>query len=98
MVIERAELIIQAGREEEFEAVLPRATEILRSAPGGRVLALGRGVENPSSFVLLMVWESVAVHAAAGETEALKELDTIVRSFIAEAPVVGHFAPLELDE
>ena len=96
MVIERAELIIQAGREEEFEAALPRAVEILESAPGsGRVLAIGRCVENPSLFTLLMEWESVAAHEAARETPALAELDALARSFVAEAPVVTHFAPLD---
>jgi len=95
MVIERAELIIQAGREEEFEAALPRAVEILESAPGsGRVLAIGRGVENPSTFVLLMEWESVALHEAAGGTPALGELDALARSFVAAAPIVAHLAPV----
>ncbi|MBS1894923.1 MAG: antibiotic biosynthesis monooxygenase [Actinobacteria bacterium] len=94
MVIERAELVVEAGREAEFEAALPKAMEILASAPGGRVLAIGRCVEKPSSFVLLMEWESVAVHAAAGESAALQELDKLARSFVAEAPDVGHFEPV----
>ena len=95
MVIERAELIVQAGREEEFEGALLRAMEILGSAPGGRVLSIGRCVENPSSFMLLMEWESVAVHEAAGESPALEELDALARSFVAEAPILGHLAAVD---
>jgi quinol monooxygenase YgiN len=95
MVIERAELIVQSGREDEFERALPRAIEILGSAPGGRVLSIGRCVESPSSFMLLMEWESVAAHEAAGESPALKELDALARSFVAEAPTVGHLAAVE---
>ncbi|MBS1677665.1 MAG: antibiotic biosynthesis monooxygenase [Actinobacteria bacterium] len=94
MVVERAELIVAEGRAEEFERALPRAVEILGSAPGGRVLSIARGIENPASFMLLMEWDSVAAHEAAGGSPALVELDALARSFVAEPPAVGHFEPV----
>jgi heme-degrading monooxygenase HmoA len=65
MLLERAELTIREGQEEEFAALLKgRITEILLSVPGVHSVQTGRGVENPGKFLILAHWDSMAAHAA----------------------------------
>jgi len=65
MLLERAELIIKEGQEEAFAAAMrDKALGLLRGFPGVRSAELGRGVENPGKFMLLVEWESMEAHAA----------------------------------
>jgi heme-degrading monooxygenase HmoA len=65
MLLERAELIIKEGQEEAFAAAMrDKALGLLRGFPGVRSAELGRGVENPEKFMLLVEWESMDAHTA----------------------------------
>jgi len=64
MLLERAELQCRPGMESEFAGVLKgRVTEILLSVPGVNSVKVGRGVENPDKFMLLVDWDSMDAHA-----------------------------------
>ena len=55
--------------EEEFAAAMrERANPLLASLPGVRSGNMGRSVENPDKFVLLVEWESMAAHDASRTT------------------------------
>lgn len=65
MLLERAELLIKAGQEDEFAKVLEeRALPMLKTDPGVVSVQFGRGVENPSKFMLLVEWKSLEAHTA----------------------------------
>lgn len=95
MVIESAQLPVRAGREEEFEQAMVRGREILEGSPGSGKVVIARGVENPSSYVLLIEWESVEKHQQAMEGEDFNEFREMLRSFYDGKPVVQHFTTLQ---
>src|SRR3546814_10447859 len=87
MVLERAELQIRAGMEIDFAtAMAERGLVVLRSVPGVESVRMGRGVENPGKFMLLVEWRSLDAHAAfsrlpefARSEEHTSELQSLMR-------------------
>jgi heme-degrading monooxygenase HmoA len=94
MVIERAELPITPGREEEFEQAMVRGQELLSSDGGGNKVTLARGVESPSTYVLLIEWDDVDQHVKFTETPAFAEFRELAGPFFADAPSMEHFKPV----
>lgn len=94
MVYERAELPVVPGKEDEFEAALTQALPLLSGDGGAHSVWWGRGVENPSKFILLVQWDSPEHHVAFTKTDAFAEFAGLVRSFYSGKPYVEHFAPL----
>ena len=94
MVIESAQLPVTPGREEEFERAMVRGREILENAPGSGKVMVTRGVESPSSYVLLIEWDSVEQHQKAAEDESFLEFRELLRGFYEGKPIVQHFARL----
>ena len=94
MVTEKAQLFIKAGQEEEFEQAMQRGREVLEACAGSRSVTLSRGVENPSSYLLLIQWDSVDAHVAATQTEAFGEFRALVGPHFDGAPAMEHFAPV----
>jgi heme-degrading monooxygenase HmoA len=65
MLVERSELLVREGMEEDFaDAMRERGNPLLESIPGVRSVNMGRGVENPDKFVLLVAWDSMDSHDA----------------------------------
>ena len=93
LVIEIAQLPVAPGREVEFERAMVRGREILENAPGSGEIKILRGVESPSTYVLLVEWESVEQHHAAVEEDSFLEFRELLRGFYEDKPVVQHFAP-----
>lgn len=94
MLVERAELPVTPGREEEFAEVMTSALPILEQgdAPARRIVAFARGVENPSLFLLLVEWDSVEAHMAFRETAQFADFAGKVREFYSGPPFMEHFA------
>jgi heme-degrading monooxygenase HmoA len=93
MVIERAELLINDGQEDAFEAAFADARKHLEDAAGSRSVTIGRGVEHPSKYVLLIEWDSVDAHVAFTQTEAFGQFGGAVGQYFAGKPAMEHFAP-----
>ena len=78
MLVERSELITKPGAEDEFhKAITEKGVPLLQSVDGVLSVQVGRGVENPSKFMLLVVWRAMDAHTAYGGTPtsiALREL------------------------
>jgi quinol monooxygenase YgiN len=92
MFIERAELPIKEGMEADFAAAMAsRGTAILAAAPGCSKVTVGRGVESPSKFILLLEWDAVESHTALTKTEAFKEFVALVGPFFAGPSNMEHF-------
>ena len=65
MLVERSELLIKQGSESEFDAAMrERGIPLLNDVPGVVSVRLGRGVENPDKFILLIEWASMDAHTA----------------------------------
>ncbi len=92
MFVERAEIPVKEGMEEEFAAAMTRrGTAILAAAPGCSKVTVGRGVENPGKFILLLEWDAVESHIALTKTPAFDEFKALVGPFFAGAANMEHF-------
>lgn len=93
-VTEKAEIVVVDGRVEEFEAVLPEALPLLRAAEGCTGVTVGRGVEYPGTFLLLIEWVSLDAHMAFTKTVEFGKFVGLVKEFFAAAPGTVHYVPL----
>ncbi|MEX5708079.1 antibiotic biosynthesis monooxygenase family protein [Parafrankia sp. FMc6] len=90
-VVEVARFDVLPGSEEEFAAAYRTVRHELVATPGCRSARMTRGVESPSSFVLLVDWDSLEAH-----TETFRGSDRFTRwraalsPFFAAAPSVEH--------
>lgn len=82
MLIERSELTIREGMEEEFATVLAdKAVPLLKSFEGVGSVQFGRGVENPSKFILLVEWSDLDTHAAANKHETWPDFRALLMPY-----------------
>jgi heme-degrading monooxygenase HmoA len=91
MVLEIAELTIQAGREAEFAAAYHEAVKEIEATEGFRSARMTQGIETPTRFVLLVEWDTVEAH-----TEGFRNSDryprwrALISPFFAADPQVQH--------
>lgn len=92
MIVERAEIPVKEGMEEAFAAAMKsRGLAILAAADGCHSVELGRGVENPGKFILLLKWDSVESHVALTKTPAFDEFKALVGPFFGGPSNMEHF-------
>ena len=83
MLVERSELTVKPGTEEEFHtAITEKGIAILQSVDGVLSVQLGRGVENPSKFMLLVGWRSLEAHTAYAGTPQSIEIRGIMAPYV----------------
>ena len=63
VVLEHALLSVRHGQETEFETAFARARPLIESTPGFRGLRISRSIESPSTYLLLVEWDTVEDHA-----------------------------------
>jgi len=98
MIVEHAWLPVSEGREEEFIASITSALSLIESAPGCHGAEVRRQIENPSTFLLLVRWESVEAHLAFRTTELFEQWRARTHPFYATPATVTHFdEPLSRD-
>ncbi|HUZ20094.1 MAG TPA: antibiotic biosynthesis monooxygenase [Acidimicrobiales bacterium] len=95
MITEHAVIAVRPGTEEEFaRAFEEEARPVIAAAPGVGGAQLLRGIERPSTFLLLVEWESVEAHMEAfRNSPAFSEWRRIVGPFFDGTPEVEHFRP-----
>ncbi|HVV30600.1 MAG TPA: antibiotic biosynthesis monooxygenase [Mycobacteriales bacterium] len=92
-VVEHALLRIEAGREAEFEAAFAVARDILVAAEGAGAITMSRCVEEPSTYLLQVRWDSLEAHMVAfRNSPAFGAWRGLVGPFFAQPPQVHHFA------
>lgn len=65
MLFERAEMLIAPGKAEDFQAMMEcEGLPLLAALPGANSVKMGRGVENPDKFMLLLNWNTMDDHTA----------------------------------
>ena len=96
MVLEHALLDVISGLEVEFEEAFSRAREIISKSPGFISLKIVRGIERPSSYLLLVEWESLEDHTIGFRQSArYAEWRELLHHFYDPFPVVEHFLEIQ---
>ena len=92
MFVERAEIPVQIGMEDEFsEMMANKGTSILAGADGCSSARVGRGLENPNKFLLLLEWDTVEAHIAFTNTAEFSDFVTLAKPYFAGPSNVEHF-------
>ena len=92
MVLERAQFRIVPGREDEFEAAFAQARLVIAAARGFVGATLSRGVESPSTYLLLVEWETLEDHTEGFRgSPAFGEWRGLIGHLFDGAPEVEHF-------
>jgi heme-degrading monooxygenase HmoA len=96
MIIERALMAITPGSEADFEAALAKAEDVLAQAKGFHGIRIARGVENPSTYLLLLEWDTVEDHTVSfRESELFAQWRALIGPYFAQAPAVEHYAEID---
>jgi heme-degrading monooxygenase HmoA len=92
VITEHALLPVIPGQEAAFIETMDRAKAIIASAPGFISLRVSRGIESPSSFLLLVEWETLEAHTEGfRNSDAYQEWRSLLHHFYDPFPVVEHF-------
>ncbi|KAA1379987.1 antibiotic biosynthesis monooxygenase family protein [Aeromicrobium fastidiosum] len=95
MIVEHALLPVRPGLEDEFEAAMAAAKTIIASMPGFRRLQVSRGIESPSTYLLIVEWDTLEHHTEGFRSSAQYELwRAALHHFYDPFPVVEHFSPV----
>ncbi|MET4226524.1 antibiotic biosynthesis monooxygenase family protein [Oerskovia enterophila] len=98
-VLEHALLHVVPGREKAFEEAFGTARRIIASVPGFRDLSLGRCLERPATYLLLVRWDSLEAHTVGFRGSAgYQEWKALLHPFYEPFPVVEHFREVSWDE
>jgi hypothetical protein len=62
----------------------------LRAVPGVLTVSLGRGVENPSKFLLLIDWATMEAHGAYNKMPVCAEIRALIGRF-SQGGSMEHF-------
>ena len=96
MVLEHALLDVISGLEVEFEEAFSRARDVISKSPGFISLKIVRGIERPSSYLLLVEWESLEEHTIGFRQSArYAEWRELLHHFYDPFPVVEHFFEIQ---
>lgn len=91
MLVERAELLIKEGMEEGFAAAMhERGLALLAGVPGVESVKLGRGVENPGKFMLLVTWQAMDSHVNFSKSPAMKDFRAVIGPY-SKGGSMEHF-------
>jgi len=92
MVLEHAIFPVKPGQAREFEAAWTKARKVIEAAKGCVKAEMRQGVENPDSFMLLVVWESLDDHMTGfRQSPAIKEFGALLAPFFGGAPSMDHY-------
>jgi heme-degrading monooxygenase HmoA len=93
VIVEKAIFQVTPGSEAEFEQAVDQAKEVLAQAAGFRSLKLMRGIEEPSTFLLINEWDTVEDHMVGfRESELFPQWRALIGPYFAAPPEVEHFA------
>ena len=92
MITEHALLPVIPGQEQEFEAAFAQARSIIASMPGFNSLTLSRSVESPSTYLLLVEWQTLEDHTAGFRgSPGYQRWRELLHRFYEPFPVVEHY-------
>lgn len=91
MLLERSEIEVKPGTEDEFGRVMAdRGLPLLTAAPGVNWAKIGRGVESPSKFIFLVEWDALESHTAFNRSTVHPEFLALFAPY-AQSGMMEHF-------
>ncbi len=98
MILEAAVLSVRAGQSEEFQVAFREARRIIASMPGYQSCELGRCVERPDEFLLLVRWASLDAHQIGfRQSPEYQEWKRLLHHFYEPFPTVSHYHRVDRD-
>jgi heme-degrading monooxygenase HmoA len=96
MILELADIRIQAGKQAEFDEAIVRGLEqVMSKAKGFHGHKVNKGIESPERYVLMIFWEALENHTVDFRgSPAFQEWRGIVGPYFAAPPIVEHFTLL----
>ncbi len=92
MILEHGELNIRSGQEAAFQDAFETAKGLVASSPGCLSVELHRCVERPSTYLLLIAWESIEAHTEGFRgSERFEQWRALLHHFYDPAPRIEHF-------
>lgn len=92
MVIEHGAINIVLGKESEFEAAFVKAATVIATSPGFRFVRVARGIERPSSYLLLVGWDSIDDHVVRFRgSDLFRQWRELIGPYFDGEPVVEHY-------
>ena len=92
MILEVADIRIQAGRQQEFAEAVQRGVKVIAQAKGFCSYKVNHCLESPERYLLMIYWETLEDHTVGfRNSPGYTEWRAAVGSFFAEPPVVQHF-------
>ncbi|RUV30959.1 antibiotic biosynthesis monooxygenase family protein [Mesorhizobium sp. M5C.F.Ca.IN.020.32.2.1] len=95
MFLEVVEIAVKQGSEAAFEQAVAEAAPLFLKAKGCHGLSLHRIVEDPTSYRLVVKWETVEDHMVHFRNSAdFQEWRRLAGDYFREAPLVTHSRPV----
>ena len=92
MILEHAVLPVRPGTEARFIEAFDEAKQIISSMTGFRSLTLSRCVERPSTYLLLVTWDTLQDHTEGfRSSDGYQEWRRLLHHFYEPFPTVEHF-------
>ncbi|MEI6709693.1 MAG: antibiotic biosynthesis monooxygenase family protein [Actinomycetota bacterium] len=91
MITEHVLVHITSGQESAFEASVAQALPIITAAPGCHQAVVRRQFEDPSTYLLLIDWESVEAHMAFRQSDLFPKWKGWTWAFYDQPAQVSHF-------
>ena len=93
MIIEHGIINVIHGQEEAFEAAAAQAAHVIARSPGFRFVRFSRGVERPSTYLLLVGWDSLEDHNDGFRgSDLFREWRAHIGPYFDGPPEVEHYA------
>src|SRR3546814_7404474 len=91
MITEIARIEVTPGSEAAFEAAVAEVAPLLEAAKGCHGFQLQRGIERPSHYLLLVLWDSVEDHIVTFRgSPGFARWRELVGPYFAATPDVEH--------
>jgi heme-degrading monooxygenase HmoA len=91
-VLEVAPLSVKSGQEVAFERAFAEAQTIISGMPGYLGHELGRCLESPNSYLLLVRWSSIEAHEQGfRQSQQYLEWKRLLHHFYDPFPTVVHY-------
>jgi heme-degrading monooxygenase HmoA len=96
MILEVADIRIQAGQQAAFDEAIQRGlATVISQAQGFKGWKVNKGLESPERYLLMIFWDTLEDHTVAFRGGPLfAQWRAIVGPFFAAPPVVEHFTLL----
>jgi heme-degrading monooxygenase HmoA len=92
MILEIAEVYVQPGTGADFEKAVSQGQHLVMQTPGYINHELQRSIEDPTRYMLLIHWESVAAHEEGfRQSDRFPQWREYIGPFFAKPPFVQHF-------